>query len=194
MKNILKVVIFILIIFVALHYRKYRYYTKTYEIDQQELEYINGDELYNQHNPLIITFIEDIPLKNNIEEYNLHSLLSFNKKFLNFISDDLYNIYYNEICLIRPRNTITIELINPKFTKYFRKSTNNNVFQKCILEKDNYDRVESIDIIVREYNILYIPRHWIFKFQDKGSIIDVFLCDNLISYFSKRLIPNFTLG
>tara|TARA_B100000925_G_scaffold256672_1_gene210647 strand:+ start:619 stop:1191 length:573 start_codon:yes stop_codon:yes gene_type:complete len=190
MNNVLKVLIFIAVIFVVLHYRKYRYYTSVYQIDQQELEYIKGDDLYNQHNPLIITFIEDITLKENINEYRLFSLLSFNKNFTNIKSNGLYNVHPNELCLIRPKNEIRIELVNPKFKKYFKKNTNRGVFYNYVLEKENYERVESIEIILREYNILYVPRHWFFKINNGDESIDVFTCDNLVSFFSKRLTTN----
>ena len=188
MKSILKVVLLITIILVLLHYKKYRYFSTIYEIDQQELEYVNGNELYNQTNPLIITFIEDIPLKDNVNEYSLSSLLSFNKKYTSIVTDEYYNIHRNEICLMRPRGEIRIELVNPKFAKYFKNNKSLNIFNKYYLEKDNFDRVESIDIIVREYNIICIPRHWYFKFHDKGDIVDIFLCDNFASFLGKKTL------
>ena len=57
MKSGLRIILFCLIIFLLMHYKKYCYYNENYTIDQQELDYVNGNELYNQSNPLIITFI-----------------------------------------------------------------------------------------------------------------------------------------
>ena len=54
-----KIFIVILLLLIVMHYRKYKSKADGYEIQQQELDYTNGSELYNQLNPLIITFIEE---------------------------------------------------------------------------------------------------------------------------------------
>ena len=39
--------------------------------------------------------------------------------------------------------------------------------------------VKSIDIVLREYNILVIPRHWLFKIDN--SSIDIYTADNIFT-------------
>ena len=55
MRLLTKIVIIIIVILTIMHYRKYKAYAPDYEIQQQELDYIDGSNLYNQLNPLIIT-------------------------------------------------------------------------------------------------------------------------------------------
>ena len=62
-----KIFIVILLLLIVMHYRKYESKADGYEIQQQELDYTNGSELYNQLNPLIITFIEETSLKDNVQ-------------------------------------------------------------------------------------------------------------------------------
>ena len=59
MRTFTKFIIILIIILTIMHYRKYRDFSDNYDIDQQELEYIDGNNLYNQLSPLIITFIEE---------------------------------------------------------------------------------------------------------------------------------------
>ena len=69
-----KIFILTTIVLLIMHYRKYNLKADGYEIQQQELDYTNGNELYNQLNPLIITFIEEVSLKDNVEKYKNHQL------------------------------------------------------------------------------------------------------------------------
>ena len=187
MKSILKVVILVIIVFIILHYRKYRFYTDKYQIDQQELEYIKGDDLYSQYNPLIVTFIENTSLKNNVQMYKLFSILSFNKAYKYYkFQNNAYNMHRNEILFIRSKVTTNVELINPKYKKYFSKK-DHDIFEKYTLNKKHYKDINSIDIVLREYNILFIPRHWLFKLSVEDKT-EIFMCDNPISYMSKRLV------
>ena len=80
MHKIIKITFIIILILSCMHLYKFKKYTNTYQIQQQELDYIEGNDLYNQLNPLIITFIEDTSLMNNIIKYRLYSAMSFNKK------------------------------------------------------------------------------------------------------------------
>lgn len=188
MKSVFKVIIFILVIFLLMHYKKYTYYSPNYEIEQQELDYVNGNELYNIQNPLIITFIEQGSLINNVTKYKLFSILSFNKQNFIYNTTDNYISHKNELVLVRSKKEITVELINPKYSKFFNKldkdkQTNLNRYN---LDKKHFNDVKSIEVIIREYNILYIPRHWIFKFGDQNNHIEVFLTNNIFSYLFNR--------
>ena len=57
MRRSFKVVIFLLSMLIIMHFYKFKKYNSKYEIQQQELDYIDGNKLYDQLNPLIITFI-----------------------------------------------------------------------------------------------------------------------------------------
>jgi len=183
MKSIFKVIIFVIVIILFLHFRKYRNYTNEYRIDQQELDYIKGPELYNQLDPLIITFIEEISLYNNISKYSLYSPLSINKKTGKYNPNNDYLLHNNELFFIRPKKEVRIELVNPKFTKFFKYKQKDEYLKKYILDKSNFNKVQSIDVIIREYNILFIPRHWLFKFDTNDQTIDVYKTDNIFTYF-----------
>ena len=73
--------------------------------------------------------------------------------------------------------------MNPKFQEYFKYSKKDN-FKHYTLDKKNYDKVTSIDIIAREYNIIYIPRHWLFKIEsnEKDLNLEINLSNNLFTY------------
>lgn len=180
MLKIFKVLTIFLIILFCLHIHKFKKYNTTYEIQQQELDYIDGNNLYNQLCPLIITFIEDTTFKNNINQYNLYSSMSFNKKNNLYNSGSDYMVHNNEFLLLRPKEEIVVELINPKYKKLFNKKQKDNLFKKMYLQEKNYNKVKSIDIIVREYNILVIPRQWLFKINNKS--VEIFTADNIFTY------------
>ena len=178
-----------------LHVQKYMATSDDYTIDQQELEYVKGDELYNQLNPLVITFIEDDTLRVNVKNYKLYSNLTFFKHFqtLPFYENNVIYRSSSEITLLRSRNQgdTYIELYHPKYSSEFKPlksssikklglSSNNKLSlyqqiekkQKTHLEHENKNEndedeaeheVPYIHIIIHEYNILYIPRHWYFK-------------------------------
>ena len=183
MNSYLKILILAVIIIALFHYKKYKEFNDKYQINQQELDYVIGNELYNELNPLVITFIEKISLAKNIEKYKLFSSMNVHKD--NFIFNPK-NIYYqqkNEIMLLRSKKPVTINLINPKFIEYF-KYLKKDKFKQFSLDKKNYDKVSSIDIIAREYNIIYIPRHWLFKIEsdEKDLKIEINLSNNLFTY------------
>ena len=70
MNSYLKILVLAVIILALFHYKKYKEFNDKYQINQQELDYVNGNELYNELNPLVITFIEKISLvKNNDLDY-----------------------------------------------------------------------------------------------------------------------------
>ena len=78
-----KIILLLFILLILFHYKKFNNYSDKYEIEQQELEYITGGELYSTLNPLVITFIETGSLKNNVDEYNLFSSITI-KLFTTF--------------------------------------------------------------------------------------------------------------
>lgn len=177
-----KIFILITLILLIMHYRKYNSKAGGYEIQQQELDYIDGNDLYNQLNPLIITFIEEISLKDNVEKYNLHSPLSLSKKFTMYNPSKDYLSHSGEILMIRSMQTQTIELINPKFNKFFkRKPSGDTLLQHYKLPDKNNSKVQAIDIVLREYNVLFIPRHWIFKFSIDNKSVELFNCHNIFT-------------
>ena len=180
MLRIFKVIIIFVVVLFCLHIHKFKKYNATYEIQQQELDYIDGNNLYNQLSPLIITFIEDTTFKNNINQYTLYSSMSFNKKHNLYNTGTDYMIHNKEFLLLRPKGEIVVELINPKFKNLFIKRNKDNLFQKYALQEKNYKKVKSIDIIVREYNILVVPRQWLFKIDSKS--VEIFTADNIFTY------------
>jgi len=181
MNSFIKIVIVLLIILVLFHYKKFRDYTDKYEIEQQELEYIAGNEIYNTLNPLVITFIEKHSLKFNVEEYKLFSSITINKNFNNLITNNNYLQHTNELLLLRSKSDITVELINPKYIEYFNKMDKQSL-NNYELEEKNYKNVKSIDLVLREYNIVYIPRFWLFKFDTSDISIEMFTCNNIFTF------------
>ena len=182
--NVIKIVTILLIILLIFHFRKYRQHSESYEIEQQELEYIHGDELYNQLNPIIITFIEDDTFKYNIDTYKLFSQLSVNRDYMNIIPSDKYYRHSSELLLIRPNKDIKIELTNPKYLEFFKYSSNNSNVHEYTLDKKNYSNVANIEIILHAYNILYIPRFWLFTIfnNNVNTKVEIFSCHNIFTY------------
>ena len=182
MKLYVKISIIISIILTIMHYKKYTRSSEEYEIQQQELDYIDGNELYNQLNPLIITFIEEGSLKYNVEEYKLYSILSFNKNFSMYNTNNDYLSHNREILMIRTMKQQNIELINPKYAKYFKeKKSSDIIFKHTKLPDSNNRKVQSVDIVLREYNIIFIPRHLLFKFSDYNKSVEVYTANNIFS-------------
>jgi hypothetical protein len=182
MRRPFKVVIFLLSMLTIMHFYKFKKYNSKYEIQQQELDYIDGNELYDQLNPLIITFIEDTSLMNNINKYQLYSAMSFNKKNFMYNTNKNYLSHSNEFILIRTKKQVVVELINPKYRSRFVKNNkqDKSIFYQFNLNENNYKNVKSIDIVMREYNILVIPRQWLFKIDN--STVEVYTADNIFSY------------
>ena len=182
--NMIKIVTILLIILLIFHFRKYKQHSESYEIEQQELEYIHGDELYNQLNPIIITFIEDDTFKFNIDTYKLFSQLSVNRDYMNIIPSDKYYRHSSELVLIRPSKDIKIELTNPKYFEFFKYSSKNININEYTLDKKNYSDVANIEIILHAYNILYIPRFWLFTIfnNDINTKVEIFSCHNIFTY------------
>lgn len=194
----INIVIGIIVVLIVLHYKKYRDYSGEYIIDQQELDNVRGAELYNQLNPLVITYIEDISFEENVKDYKLYSPLSFFKKFTEldekYIVGDDSNKYYRhsrEILLLRPEKECVISLINPKYSKKLKYvGKKDRLIGEYELEKpeEGKEVVNSVDVIVRDYNILYIPRHWYFQMKSSDKKIDVFYSDNLFTKMYNRFI------
>ena len=177
-----KIFILTTIVLLIMHYRKYKSKAVGYEIQQQELDYTNGSELYNQLNPLIITFIEETSLKDNIQKYELHSPLSISKKYTMYNPTKDYLSHNGEILMIRSKLTQNIELINPKFSNFFdNKKSADIIFNHFKLPEKNNQKVQAIDVVLREYNILFIPRHWVFKFSIDNKSVEIFTCHNVFT-------------
>ena len=179
--SILLILIFILIFITLLHYHKYIKNTDLYQIDQQELEFVKGNELYDNLNPLVITFIEDNTLKFNIENYKLYSDISIDFKYFMINTDEKYLSHNNEILLIKPKKEIIVELINNSYHQYFKNNNKNKNLNYYILPSKYYSDVKSIEIKIHEYNILYIPRFWYFKFLSIDNNVEIFTCNNIFT-------------
>ena len=188
MNSYSKILILAVVILALFHYKKYKEYNDKYQINQQELDYVIGNELYNELNPLVITFIEKISLMKNIEKYKLFSSMNVHNDNFIFNPKNIYYQHKSEIMLLRSKKPITINLINPKFQENF-KYIKKDKFREFSLDKKNYEKVSSIDIIAREYNIIYIPRHWLFKFEsdEKDLKIEINLSNNLFTYLFRFL-------
>ena len=181
MHKLIKITFIIILVLSCMHLYKFKKYTNTYQIQQQELDYIEGNDLYNQLNPLIITFIEDTSLMNNINKYRLYSAMSFNKKNFMYNTKKQYLSHKKEFLLVRSKKQVIVELINPKYKNEFIKAKNDkSIFNIFGLSSKNYKKVKSIDIVLREYNILVIPRHWLFKIDN--SSIEIYTADNIFTY------------
>ena len=181
--NIIKIVFLVIVILLVFHYRKYKQYSESYEIEQQELEYLKGDELYNQLNPIVITFIEDETFKYNIDTYRLFSPLSVCKSYINIMPDEKYYSHNSEMVLIRPSKDLKIELSNPKYLDNFEYTSKQGNLSEYKLHEKDYGNVANIEIILHEYNILYIPRFWLFTINNDEDInIEVFSCHNIFTY------------
>ena len=93
-----------------------------------------------------------------------------------------YLSHNGEILMIRSMKTQNIELINPKFSEFFNnKKSNDTVFKHHKLPDKNNSKVQAIDVVLREYNILFIPRHWLFKFSLDNKSVEIFTCHNIFS-------------
>jgi len=189
MNNALKVTIFIILLILLLliaHYFKYTKVDNSYIIEQQTIDNIEKRGLYNILNPLVISFIEDNTMKYNIEKYRLTTPISFNRTFFNMSTFiDKYMSSTTEMILLRAKKTVNINLVSPMYKHFFKKqktlSKNSGFMNTFQLEKDNYNKTQSIDIVLREHNILYIPRFWLFNFDKDDEEVEYFQCDNIFS-------------
>ena len=191
-----KIFIVILLLLIVMHYRKYKSKADGYEIQQQELDYTNGSELYNQLNPLIITFIEETSLKDNVQKYELHSPLSISKDYSMYNPTKDYLSHNGEILMIRSKETQNIELINPKFSDFFdHKKSDDVIFKHHKLPEKNNQKVQAIDVVLREYNILFIPRHWLFKFSlDNKSVESKILLSPSLNFFTTLFLSSWLIS
>ena len=186
-KAVVMLILALIIIITLFHFYKYINKTTKYEIIQQYLDNVNGNDLYMNTNPLIITFIEDNTLKYNIDSYSLKTALTIKENYISINPEtENYMSHNNEICLIRPQQNTKITLINPKFNHFFTKLKNDKYFKYHKLPEENYPHVNSIDIVLHKHNIYCVPRFWLFKFNDSQKV-DIYLSHNiftlLFSYF-----------
>ena len=184
---LLKVIILFISIIILFHYKKYISTADNYEIHQQELDYTDGNKLYDSKHPLVITYIEDNTLKYNIENYKLFTDISINLKYFNLITNNNYLQHKNEILLIRCKKDIKLEIINSKYIPYFNKLTFKNNLKNYKLNPKNYENVQSIEISLHEENIIYIPRFSLFKFSDIDISVEIFMCDSIFTYLFKNI-------
>lgn len=189
MNNILKVVTFVFFLTTILlicHYFKYIKVDNNYIIEQQPIDNIEKRGLYNILTPLVISFIENNTLKYNIDRYRLTTPISFNKTFFNMPTfTDKYMSSSTEMILLRAKKTVTINLVRPMYKHLFKSAkvvlpTGGRV-KSFHLDKYNYSKTQSVDIVLREHNILYIPRFWMFNFDKGDEEIEYFQCDNIFS-------------
>ena len=189
MNNLLKAVFVIFlsaILLLIAHYFKYIKVDNKYIIEQQTIDNIKKRGLYNILNPLVISFIEDNTMKYNIEKYGLTTPISFNKTFFTMPTFmEKYMSSTKEMILIRSKKTVNINLVSPMYKSLFAKqktlNENSGSMNTFYLEKDNYKKTHSIDIVLREHNILYIPRFWLFNFDKNDEEVEYFQCDNIFS-------------
>tara|TARA_B110000208_G_scaffold181370_1_gene232039 strand:+ start:497 stop:1075 length:579 start_codon:yes stop_codon:yes gene_type:complete len=186
-KFLLLPILILLLILLIIQYIKYTKSNKDYEIEQQELEYISGDELYTNNNPMVITFIEKMSLYENIKLYKIFTSLSWEKKYYNLNSVDNYIYHSNELLFIKSKAEVKIELINPKYKKYFEKKDSYNNLCYYELTKDNYENVVSFEVIIRDYNILYIPRFWLFKINTPQTSLEICETNSLFTKIYKKI-------
>ena len=93
-----------------------------------------------------------------------------------------YLSHNGEILMIRSKETQNIELINPKFSDFFdHKKSDDVIFKHHKLPEKNNQKVQAIDVVLREYNILFIPRHWLFKFSLDNKSVEIFRCHNVFT-------------
>jgi len=178
--------LFLILLLLISHYFKYIKVDNKYIIEQQPIDNIEKRGLYNILNPLVISFIEDRTMKYNIKKYRLTTPISFNKTFFNMNSfTDKYMSSSTEMILLRAKKTVNINLISPIHAHLFKKektlNKNSGSMNTFHLEKDNYNKTQSVDIVLREHNILYIPRFWIFNFDKDDEEVEYFQCDNIFS-------------
>lgn len=174
------IIIIVIVILGIVHYIQYKKYTPHYEIEQQELDNINGPTMHRNVNPLVISFIEPTSLKDNVEKYHIYSPLTISKHTKKVILGDNYYTSAAELLLIRVNTTTNITLINPKYKKYLTYNTATSGFKEYVLPEEKSTNVSVIDITLRKYNILYIPRFWFFKVQ-KQEEINIYSADSLFS-------------
>ena len=189
MNNTLKMIsliIFLIALLLIGHYFKYIKTDSNYIIEQQPIDNIARRGLYNILNPLVISFIEDNTLKYNIDRYLLTTPLSFNKRFFNLKTfTDKYLSSTTEMILLRAKQTVKINLISPLYKGFFKRGLtidkNSGSLNTFHLEEENYNKTQSIDIVLREHNILYVPRFWLFNFDNSDEEVEYFQCENIFS-------------
>tara|TARA_B110000967_G_C18813327_1_gene524812 strand:- start:632 stop:1213 length:582 start_codon:yes stop_codon:yes gene_type:complete len=187
-KAVAMLILALIIIITLFHFYKYINKTTKYEIIQQYLDNVNGNDLYMSTNPLVITFIEDNTLKHNIDSYSLKTALTIKENYISINPETVnYMSHNNEICLIRPQQNTTITLINPKFNHFFTKLKFGEYFKYHKLPEENYSHVNSIDIVLHKHNIYCVPRFWLFKFNDSQKV-DIYLSHNIFTILFSYLI------
>ena len=184
MNTALKVIIILLIllfIIAGFHFYTYAKTKKIYTILQKPIDDIEGYQLYTNTEPLVISFIEDDTFKYNVKNYNLKTALTTEEKY--FTINPKANSYLShtaEICLLRPKEDITLTLINPKSSKFFKSDKGGHNFKFSTLPEKNFSKVNSIDIILHQHNIFCLPRYWLFSVEKEGDV-EVFMTHNIFT-------------
>ena len=184
MNIILKVVIFVVILFLILagfHFYKFNDTRDIFSIIQKNIDSLNGEILYYNKEPLVIDFIEDQTLEYNIKKYNLKTPLTIEENYTNMTLDSNTYIGHNyEICLMRPKKDITLTLVNPGAKKYFSFKKRGDGFSYFNLDKKNYSNVKSVDILVYRHTIFCLPRNWLVSIE-KPSDLEIYTTQNIFT-------------
>ena len=108
--------------------------------------------------------------------------MSIIRNYFSIQDNEHYYSHKFEVLLIKSPGDISIELINPKYISFFNEENKNTIhFNNYSLKEENYSYVQSIEIILHEYNILYIPRFWLFKISESPSKLEFFSSHHIFS-------------
>lgn len=170
--KILSIVLIVcILILILFHLNEFLKINDRYEILQvnNKLEnyrkyYLNNlPIIFNNHFDKLESLLSPLTIKNNtIKDYK------FKNKFISHHRDKLF-IYSDK--------DVTINLISPKEYNKFKVSSEYHPNLKLLDNiKNNYNFVE---VKLKAYKILYIPRKWIFSSEDA---IDIYFSESFFSF------------
>ena len=169
-------VIIIIALFIILHI--YRYlsipYDK-YEILQQDIDKVNGEDMDKNPYPFIMTMIENDTLDYNINRYGIYSSLIISSKYetkkLEDFKKEPYYTHYHPLLYMKVNKDIDLTIIPQKYYNSENKEDN-----------------EKILIKLHPYNIIYIPRFSTWKLEgDNDTNVEIYYMNSPISIVASNI-------
>jgi len=168
-KYILISILVLLLMVIILHiynYNKQSY--DEYQILQQDIDKVDGSNLYKEPFPFVMTYIENDTLHFNIQRYLIYSPISINHTYdikkMNDFEKNKYMIHYYPLLMMKVDKDIDLTIIESKYGK--------NIEDGELLDASN---IPQILIKLHPYNIVYIPRFSYWKLDgDSDTKVEIY--------------------
>jgi len=168
-KYILLSILVIILLVILLHIYNYVHQSvDEYQILQQDIDKVDGSNLFKEPFPFVMTYIENDTLHFNIQRYLIYSPISikhtYDSKILGNFEKDKFMTHYYPFFMMKVDKDIDLTIISSKYANNIKDGELNNV-----------DDTQQVLIKLHPYNIVYIPRFSYWKLEgDSNTKVEIY--------------------